>query len=64
LVIASGRHEEVPFGGEVLLGGPYPAIGQPERGVEWCRAQLARGRDRQALKKGMPRIRSCGRRLW
>ena len=27
------------------LGGAYMAIGQPERWVEWCRAQLARGRD-------------------
>ena len=28
-----------------LLGGAYLAIGQPERWVELCRAQLARGRD-------------------
>jgi len=45
LVIGSGRHEEVPFGMEFLLGASYAAIGQPERYVEWCRAQLARGRD-------------------
>jgi tetratricopeptide (TPR) repeat protein len=44
LVIASGRHE-VPFGGEGLLGAVYGIIGQPERWVEWCRTQLARGRD-------------------
>jgi predicted ATPase len=43
-VIGSGR-DEVPFGSEGALGGVYMAIGQPERGVEWCRAQLARGRD-------------------
>ena len=47
-VIGSGRGE-VPFGIEGLLGGAYVAIGQPERSVEWCRAQLARGRDTHAL---------------
>ena len=45
LLIASGRYEEVPFGGEAMLGNAYLHIGQPERCVEWCRAQLARGRD-------------------
>ena len=45
LVIASGRYEDVPFGGEAVLGNAYLHIGQPERCVEWCRAQLARGRD-------------------
>jgi predicted ATPase len=45
LVIASGRYDEVPFGGEAVLGNAYLHIGQPERCVEWCRAQLARGRD-------------------
>ena len=45
LVIGSGRHDEVPFGLEGVLGNAYLAIGQPERCVEWCRAQLARGRD-------------------
>ena len=44
MVIGSGRHE-VPFGTEGLLGFAYFAAGQPERMVEWCRAQLARGRD-------------------
>jgi hypothetical protein len=38
------RHE-VPFGTEGLLGNAYIGAGQPERTVEWCRAQLARGRD-------------------
>jgi tetratricopeptide (TPR) repeat protein len=42
-VIGSGG--ELPFGLEGLLGGVYLAIGQPERCVEWCRAQLARGHD-------------------
>ena len=44
-VIGSGRDYELPFGGEGALGGPYLATGQPERVVEWCRAQLALGRD-------------------
>jgi predicted ATPase len=45
LVIGSGRHDEVPFGVEGLLGAAYAVIGEPERWVEWCRAQLGRGRD-------------------
>ena len=47
-VIGSGR-DEVPFGLEGWLGGAYVYIGQPERSVEWCRAQLARGRDTHTL---------------
>jgi predicted ATPase/class 3 adenylate cyclase len=46
-VIGSGG--EVPFGAEGALGAVYPAIGQPERMVEWCRTQLARGRDTHTL---------------
>jgi predicted ATPase len=44
MVIGSGRHE-VLFGSEGLLGFAYFGAGQPERMVEWCRAQIARGRD-------------------
>jgi predicted ATPase/class 3 adenylate cyclase len=44
LIISSGGHE-VPFGLEGGLGVAYQAIGQPQRCVEWCRAQLAYGRD-------------------
>jgi len=47
-VIGSGR-DQVPFGLEGLLGGAYVVIGQPQRWVEWCRAQLARGRDTHTL---------------
>ena len=47
-VIGTGG-DEVPFGLEGGLGGVYGAIGQPERMVEWCRAQLARGRDTHTL---------------
>jgi predicted ATPase/class 3 adenylate cyclase len=42
-VIANGG--KVPFGIESALGSVYLAIGQPERMIEWCRAQLARGHD-------------------
>ena len=49
LLIASGRYEDVPFGGEAVVGNAYLLIGQPERCVEWCRAQLARGRDTHTL---------------
>jgi predicted ATPase len=37
--------DDVPFGAEGWLVGPYLSIGQPERAVELCRAQLARRRD-------------------
>jgi predicted ATPase len=47
-VIDSSR-AEVPFNLEGWLGGAYIAIGQPERSVEWCRAQLAHGRDTHAF---------------
>ena len=47
-MIGSGR-DEVPYGLEGLLGAAYLYIGQPERWVEWCRAQLARGRDTHAF---------------
>jgi tetratricopeptide (TPR) repeat protein len=43
-VIGSGG-DGVPFGLEGVLGVVYDVIGQPERCVEWCRAQLARGHD-------------------
>jgi predicted ATPase/class 3 adenylate cyclase len=43
-LIGSGR-AEVPFGLEGGLGAVYGLVGQPERHVEWCRAQLARGHD-------------------
>ena len=47
-VLGNGRGE-VPYGLEGWLGGAYVYIGQPERWVEWCRAQLARGRDTHTL---------------
>ncbi len=47
-VIGSGS-DEVPFGVEGLLGTGYINIGQPERWVQLCRAQLALGRDTHTL---------------
>jgi predicted ATPase len=47
-VIGDGR-SGVPFGFEGMLGGPYLAVGQPERAVELCRVELARGRDTHTL---------------
>jgi len=44
IAMRNGRGE-VPFGLEGALGGVLLVIGQPERWVEECRAQLARGRD-------------------
>jgi hypothetical protein len=44
-ILCSGRDYALPFGGEGVLVGPYLAIGQPERVIEWCRAQLALGRN-------------------
>jgi hypothetical protein len=49
LVIGSGRHDEVPFGFEGVLGAAYAVIGQPERYVEWCRARLGRGSDTHGI---------------
>jgi predicted ATPase len=37
--------EPARVAGEAMLGNAYLHIGRPERCVEWCRAQLARGRD-------------------
>ena len=40
--------DEVPFVIHGWLGIAYQFIGQPERSVEWYRAELARGRDTHA----------------
>ena len=47
-VLGNGR-DELPYGIEGWVGGAYVYIGRPERCVEWCRAQLARGRDTHTL---------------
>ncbi len=50
-VLGNGRGEVPygPYGLEGWIGGAYVYIGQPERCVEWCRAQLALGRDTHTL---------------
>jgi predicted ATPase/class 3 adenylate cyclase len=48
-LVVSGRRDEVPYGIHGWLGSAYLAIGQPERTVEWGRAQLALGRDTHTL---------------
>ena len=40
--ISGGSDHVVPYVSESALGGAYPAVGQPERMIRWCRAQLAR----------------------
>jgi predicted ATPase/class 3 adenylate cyclase len=50
-VIASGG-QEVPFAAQGLLGSAYLTVGQPQRNVEWCRAQLACGRDTYSFTRG------------
>jgi predicted ATPase/class 3 adenylate cyclase len=44
--------DELPYGIGGLLGNSYQFIGQPERAVEWYRAQLARGRDTHTFTRG------------
>ena len=44
-IVVGRSREALPFGIEGLLGAVYVVVGQPERMAEWCRAQLARGRD-------------------
>jgi predicted ATPase/class 3 adenylate cyclase len=44
-----GNGVELPFGSEGLLGTAYITVGQPERWVEWCRSQIARGRDTHTI---------------
>ena len=46
-VIATGS--EVPFGADGILGPAYLVVGQVERWMEWCRAQLLRGRDSHGI---------------
>jgi predicted ATPase len=44
-IVLGRSREALPYGIEGALGGVYLAIGQPERCVALCRAQLARRRD-------------------
>jgi predicted ATPase/class 3 adenylate cyclase len=47
-VVGSGR-DELPYGNKSWLGAAYSYIGAPERAIEWCRSQLARGPDTPVL---------------
>ena len=44
-IVVSRSRDALPYGIEGVLGMSYFAIGQPERWVALCRAQLARRRD-------------------
>jgi predicted ATPase len=44
-----GGTDKVPFGIEGWIGSAYQYIGEPERWAEWCRAELARGRDTHTM---------------
>ena len=50
--VVGNDRDEVPYGVHGWLGSAYHFIGQPERSVEWCRAQLARGGDTHASTRG------------
>ena len=43
----TGGSDHVLWGAEGFVGGAYVAVGQPERWIRWCRAQLSRGLDTQ-----------------
>jgi predicted ATPase len=45
----SGGSDHAPYGAEGFIGSAYVAVGQPERWIRWCRAQLARGLDTHSL---------------
>ena len=66
-VIGSGR-DALPHGIEAWLGAVSLAIGQPERYVEWCRAQLARGHDTHTLTRSSLVLAltfaGCGEEAW
>jgi predicted ATPase len=51
-IVVGRSREALPYGTEGLLGMSYLAIGQPERCVELCRAQLARRRDTHVYIRG------------
>ena len=46
--VVGNDYNEVPYGIHGWLGSAYIFTGQPERAVDWYRAQLARGRDTHA----------------
>ena len=44
-IVLVRRRDTLPYPFDGMVGGAYMASGQPERWVEWCRAQLQRGGD-------------------
>ncbi len=50
--VVSDNPDAVPYGVQGWLGSSYIAFGQPDRTVEWARAQLARGHDTHTLTWG------------
>jgi hypothetical protein len=57
-ILARSPHAS-PYGFESALGGPYLAIGQPERWAELCRTQLGTPRRQQRSHSHLPRL--CAR---
>jgi predicted ATPase len=51
-IVVGRSRDALPYGFEAWLGVVYLVIGQPERLVEWCRAQLVRRRDTHVLIRG------------
>jgi hypothetical protein len=48
-LVIGDDYDEVPYGIQGVFGTGYQLMGQPERAVEWCRAQMASGRDTHTL---------------
>jgi predicted ATPase len=44
-LVISSCGDEIPYGVAAWAGTTYLATGQPQRSIEWIRAQIARGRD-------------------
>ena len=61
--VTGSHRDEVPYGLQSWLLGAYVYIGQPERGVEWCRTQLARSPDTPVHHPGSPGPRTDPRRF-
>jgi predicted ATPase len=61
MAVRGGRFS-VPYGAVGMLGSAYLYIGQPERQVQWCRAQLAHDPDPRTH-SGMPGPRTDDCRL-
>jgi DNA-binding CsgD family transcriptional regulator len=51
-IVLGRSRDALPYGSECLLGAVYLVLGQPERLVELCRAQLARRRDTHVYIRG------------